>query len=68
MKKNKFIINVRNAFLQLFLQDVKKEEDVKKDETPKPQVSVEKINNSLTQKVTGTRCPPCGSLGLVNDG
>jgi hypothetical protein len=33
------------------------------DKTPKPQVTVEKINNSVTQKVTGTRCPPCGGWG-----
>jgi len=32
-------------------------------EEAKPQVNVPKENNSLTQKVTGTRCPPCGSWG-----
>lgn len=34
-----------------------------KKEDAKPQVNVPKENNSLTQKVTGTRCPPCGSWG-----
>jgi hypothetical protein len=40
-----------------------KDEDKKDTVVPGPQVPVAKVNNSLTQKVTGTKCPPCGSWG-----
>ena len=37
--------------------------EVEEEKEKKPQVEVPKENKSLTQKVTGTRCPPCGSWG-----
>lgn len=50
--------------LGLAFSGCKKDDD--KEETaplPQPAVTVPQANNSLLQKFTGTKCPPCGAWG-----